>query len=116
MLQTEKGEQDVLQTEKENKMKLWVKKEAAAAFAAAMFAVSFASANGDEYQFIVSGEIVAATTGCSLESSEATALESGPLADGVVCNSELEGRYRTMGGSNTCSLRSDKSGFIILVW
>ena len=89
------------------------KMAAAAALSAAMAAAPLAAANGDEYQFIVSGEVVAATTGCSADSSATAALVSGPLADGVLYDSELEARYRTMDESNTCSLRSDRAGFII---
>jgi len=89
------------------------RKAAAAALTAAMAAASLVRANGDEYQFIVSGELVAATEGCSSDSSSTTSLESGPLADGFVYGDELEARYRTMGESDTCSLRSDKAGFII---
>ena len=86
---------------------------AAAALSAAMAAAPLAAANGDEYQFIISGEVVAATTGCSSDSSATAALVGGPLADGAVYDSELEARYRTMDESNTCSLRSDRAGFII---
>ena len=89
------------------------KKAAVAALTATLTAAPLAAANGDEYQFIVSGEVVAVTTGCSSDSSTTTALMSGPLADGFVCGAELEARYRTMDESNTCSLRSDRAGFII---
>ena len=90
------------------------KKAAAAALSAAMAAAPLATARGDGYQFVVSGEIVAATTGCSSDSSEATSLTSGTLADGVVYDSELEARYRTSDESNTSSLSSDKIGMVIL--
>ena len=89
------------------------KKAAAAALTAAMAAAPLAAANGDEYKFIVSGEVVAATTGCSSDSSATTALTSGSLADGFVYGDELEARYRTMDESNACSLRSDRAGCII---
>ena len=90
------------------------RKAAAAALTAAMAAAPLAAANGDEYQFIISGDPVAAETedSCSA-SSEATALTSGTLADEIVYDSELEARYRTMDDSNTCSLRSDKAGLVI---
>ena len=91
------------------------KKAAAAALSAAMAAVPLAAARGDGYQFIVSGEVVAATTGCSSSSSETTSLTSGTLADGCVYASALEGRYRTMDESNTSRLRSDLAGTIILI-
>ena len=91
------------------------KKAAAAALSAAMAAAPLATARGDGYQFVVSGEIVAATTGCSSDSSEATSLTSGTLADGCVYASTLEGRYRTMNESNTSRLRSDLAGMIILI-
>ena len=89
-------------------------KAAAAALTAAFAAAPLAAANGDEYQFIVSGELVAVTGGCSSCSSSTTSLTSGTLADGIVYDSELEARYRTTDESNTCSLSSDKIGMIIL--
>jgi anti-sigma factor RsiW len=89
------------------------RKAAATALTAAMAVAPLAAANGDEYQFIVSGELVAVTTGCSSDSSETSSLTSGTLADGVVYGSEFEARYRTMDDSNTCSLRSDKAGLVI---
>ena len=89
------------------------KQAAVAALTATLTAAPLAAANGDEYQFIVSGEVVAATTGCSSDSSATTALTSGSLADGFVYGDELEARYRTMDESNTCSLRSDRAGCII---
>ena len=84
------------------------KKAAAAALSAAMAVGPLAAARGDGYQFIVSGEIVSATTGCSSDSSETTSLTGGPLADGTVFAAELEARYRTMDESPTRRLRSDK--------
>ena len=89
-------------------------KAAAAALSAAFVAAPLAAANGDEYQFIISGEIVAVTEGCSSDSSSTTLLTSGTLADGVVYDSELEARYRTSDESNTSSLSSDKIGMVIL--
>jgi len=90
------------------------KKAAAAALSAAMAVGPLAAARGDGYQFIVSGEVVAATTGCSSDSSETTSLTSGTLANGCVCASALEGRYRTMDESNTGRLRSDKRKTMII--
>ena len=100
-----------LSTKGENTMKKGT--VAAAALTAAMAAAPLAAANGDGYQFIVSGELVAVTEGCSSDASSTTALTSGTLADGFVYDSELEARYRTLDESNTCSLRSDKAGLII---
>ena len=92
------------------------RKAAAAALTAAMAAAPLAAANGDEYQFIVSGELVAVTTGCSSDSSETSSLTSGTFADGVVSDSVLEARNRTMDESATSALRSDKfKGMIISV-
>ena len=90
------------------------KKAAVAAMSAAMAVGPLAAARGDGYQFVVSGEIVAATTGCSSDSSDATSLTSGTLADGYVCASALEARYRTMGESPTRKLRSDKFKSLIM--
>ena len=99
-------------TKGENQMKRG--KAAAAALTAAMAAAPLAAANGDEYQFIISGDpIAAAKIGSSSDSSATTALMSGPLADGFVYDTELEARYRTMDESATCALRSDKAGLII---
>lgn len=91
------------------------KKTAAAALSAAMAVGPLAAARGDGYQFIVSGEVVAATTGCSSDSSGTTSITSGTLADGCVYASTLEARYRTMDESNTSRLRSDLAGMIILI-
>ena len=89
-------------------------KAAAVALTVAMAAAPLASANGDEYQFIISGDpIAAATEGSSSDSSATTALMSGPLVADFVHGSELEARYCTTDESNTCSLRSDKAGLII---
>ena len=95
-----------------------IKTAAAAALMAAIAASPFAAANGDdeeEYQFIISGDpVAAATVGSSSSSSATAALVGGPIADGVVFNSVLEARYRTMDESNTSSLRSDKAGYVIV--
>ena len=91
------------------------KKAAAAALTAAMAAAPLASANGDEYQFIVSSDPVAAeTVGSSSASSATAALTVGTLADGVVCESEFEARSRTKDESPARALRSDKFKSIII--
>lgn len=90
-------------------------KAAAAALTAAFAAAPLAAANGDEYQFIVSGELVAVTEGCSSGSSATAALTSGTLAGGIVYDSVLEARYRTTDESNTSSIRTDRAGMIILL-
>jgi hypothetical protein len=72
---------------------------AAAALSAAMAVGPLAAASGDEYQFIISGDPIAASTeGSSSASSGTGPLTGGPLADGTVFASELEARYRTMDG------------------
>ena len=90
-------------------------KAAAAALTAAFAAAPLAAANGDEYQFIVSGELVAVTEGCSSGSSATAAFTSGTLAGGIVYDSVLEARYRTTDESNTSSIRTDRAGMIILL-
>ena len=85
------------------------KKAAAAALSAAIAVGPLAAANGDEYQFIISGDpVAAATEGSSSASSGTCSLTGGPLADGTVFASSLEGRYRTMDDSPARRLRSDK--------
>ena len=85
------------------------KKAAAAALSAAMAVGPLAAAHGDEYQFIISGDpVAAATEGSSSASSGTCTLTGGPLADGTVFASSLEGRYRTMDDSPARKLRSDK--------
>ena len=85
------------------------KKAAAAALSAAMAVGPLAAASGDEYQFIISGDpIAAATEGSSSASSSTGPLMGGPLADGTVFAAELEARYRTMDESPARRLRSDK--------
>ena len=70
-------------------------------------AAARAAANGDGYQFIMSGDpIAAAVADTSSASSGTIALVGGPLAGGVVYGSELEARFRTMDDSNLTSLRS----------
>lgn len=85
------------------------KKAATAALAATMTAVPLAAASGDGYQFIHSGDPVAAATAGSSSASSATAsITSGTLADGFVLASDLEARSRTTDESAATALRSDK--------
>ena len=94
-------------------------KAATAALTAAFAAAPLAAANGDGgYQFIISGDPVAAeTVGSSSDSSAASALESGTLADGVVLESAFETRYCTWCDSPARSLRSDECrGAIIYIF
>lgn len=94
-------------------------KAATAALTAAFAAAPLAAANGDGgYQFIISGDPVAAeTVGSSSDSSVASALNSGTLAGGVVLDSAFETRYCTWQDSPARSLRSDKCcGVIIYVF
>ena len=92
-------------------------KAAAAALSAAMTAAPLAAVSGDEYQFIISGDPVAAeTVGSSSDYSDTTSLTVGMLADGIVCDSEFEARSRTTDESATGPLRSDEfNGMIILI-
>ena len=85
-----------------------------AAFAAAPLA---AANDDDDYQFIISGDPIAAeTVGSSSDSSVASALVSGTLADGVVLESAFETRYCTWCESPAQSLRSDECrGMMIFV-
>ena len=81
---------------------------AAAALAAATAASPRAAANGDGYQYIISGDPVAAETAdSSSASSETAALTSGMLADCHVYAAEVEARYRTS-GECVGALRSDE--------
>ena len=90
-------------------------KAATAALAVAMATVPLAAANGDEYQFIISGDpVAAADANSSYASSDTGPLTSGPLADGVVFTSSLEARYCTIGESPARKLRSDKFRSIIM--
>ena len=109
------SQQTSMSQPKEGEQNMTMRRPAMAALSAALAAAPLAAANGDEYEFIVSGEPVSKTTGCSSGSSETTSLTSGTLADEAVHGSELEARYRTMGDSNTCSLKSDKTGLLISV-
>ena len=93
------------------------KKAAAAALASAMAAAPLTAARGDGYQYIISGDPVAAETADSSSASSATSsLTSGTLADGYVLASELEARYRTTGESALTALRSDKFSATIIIF
>ena len=91
------------------------RKAAATALTAAMAVAPLAAANGDEYQFIISGDPVAAeTAGISSGSSETVPLTVGTLSDGFVHESEFEARSRTVDESATSALRFDKFKGIII--
>lgn len=93
------------------------KKAAVAALASAMAAAPLTAARGDGYQYIISGDPVAAETADSSSASSATSsLTSGTLADGYVLASELEARYRTTGESALTALRSDKFSATIIIF
>ena len=86
----------------------------AAAVAAAMLAPLLAPADG--YQFIISGDpVAAATVNSSTKVSTSTALVSGTLSK-LTASSLLEARYRTWKLSNGTALRSDKVGMIMVVY
>ena len=93
------------------------KKATVAALASAMAAAPLTAARGDGYQYIISGDPVAAETADSSSASSATSsLTSGTLADGYVLASELEARYRTTGESAFMALRSDKFNATIIIF
>jgi anti-sigma factor RsiW len=93
------------------------KKAAVAALASAIAAAPLTAARGDGYQYIISGDPVAAETADSSSASSATSsLTSGTLADGHVLASELEARYRTAGESAVTALRSDKFNATIIIF
>ena len=93
------------------------KKAAAAALVSVMAAAPLTAARGDGYQYILSGDPVAAETADSSSASSATSLlTSGTLADGHVLASELEARYRTTGESALTALRSDKFNATIIIF
>ena len=93
------------------------KKAATAALAATLSAAPLTAARGDGYQYIISGDPVAAETADSSSASSATSsLTSGTLADGHVLASELEARYRTAGESAATFLRSDKFNATIIIF
>ena len=80
---------------------------------AAMLAPMMLSA--DSYQFIISGDpVAAATVNSSAKVSPGTALVSGTLTRQTPASS-LEARYRTWEHSNATAFRSDKTGMTIVV-
>ena len=89
---------------------------AAAALTAAIAAAQLAAANGDEYQFIISGDPVAAKTVNSSESASiGTALVTSTRTSPTAAAS-LEARYRTFDESVGIKLRTDSpKGMIISV-
>ena len=92
------------------------KKVAAAALVATLTAAPLATANGDEYQFIISGDPVAmATEGSSSTSSGLAALAVGTLGEELVCESGLEARSRTIDESSAHALRSDPFANMIII-
>jgi len=84
------------------------RKAAAAALTAAMAAAPLAAANGDEYQFIVSGDpVAAATVGSSSASSDEITLETGALRVAGAAD-DLEARSRSKGASVAIALNATK--------
>lgn len=82
--------------------------------AVAIIAPLMSSADG--YQFIISGDpVAAATVNSSTKVSTSTALVSGTLSK-LTASSLLEARYRTWKLSNGTALRSDKVGMIMVVY
>ena len=62
----------------------------------------------DAYQFIISGDpVAAATEGCRVVASSGISLETGMLTAPAAADS-LEARYRTWYESDGTALRSDK--------
>ena len=92
------------------------RKAAAAALTAAIAAAPLAAANGDEYQFIISGDPVAAETVDTSESASiGTALVTSTRTSPTAAAS-LEARYRTFDESVGIKLRTDSpKGMIISV-
>ena len=92
------------------------RKAAAAALTAAMAAAPLAAANGDEYQFIVSGDPVAAeTAGSSSASSDEITLETGALRVAGTAN-DLEARSRSNGASIAIALNATKFRTFIMTF
>ena len=92
------------------------KKAATAALSAAMAAAPLAAAYGDEYQFIISGDpVAAATAGSSSASSDEITLEAGALRVASAAD-DLEARSRTKGASSAILLDATKfCGMIITI-
>ena len=64
--------------------------------------------SADAYQFIISGDpVAAATEGCRVVASSGTSLETGMLTAPTAADS-LEARYRTWYEFGGMALRSDK--------
>ena len=83
-------------------------KAATAALTAAFAATPLVAANGDEYQFIVSGDpVAAATVGSSSASSDEITLETGALRVAGSPN-DLEARSRTAVASVAIALNATK--------
>ena len=81
--------------------------------AAAMLLVSM-EALADAYQFIISGDpVAAATEGCRVVASSGTSLETGIFTTPTAADS-LEARYRTWYESDGTALRSDKARGIVI--
>ncbi len=105
-----------LEINQKGKQEMGKAKAAAAALTAAMATASLTAAREDGYEYIISGDPVAAETNGSSSASSATAsLTSGTLAGGFVLASELEARYRTAGESAVTALRSDKFNAAIII-
>ncbi len=84
------------------------KKAAVAALTAAMAAAPLEAANGDEYQFIVSGDpVAAATVGSSSARSDEITLETGALRVAGSAD-DLEARSRTAVASVAIALNATK--------
>ena len=111
---------DTQQSTTDNQLKgektMTKRKAAAAALTAAIAAAPLAAANGDEYQFIISGDPVAAKTVNSSESASiGTALVTSTRTSPTAAAS-LEARYRTFDESVGIKLRTDSpKGMIISV-
>ena len=69
----------------------------------------------DTYQFIISGDpVAAATVGSCATASSGISLATGTLTAPTVATS-LEARYRTWDESDGIGLRSDKAGLAICI-
>jgi len=92
------------------------KKAAAAALTAAMAAAPLEAANGDEYQFIVSGDpVAAATVGSSSARSDEITLETGALRVAGSPN-DLEARSRASRTSVAIALNATKFRTFIMTF
>ena len=104
------------ENDKEGEEEMNIKHRAAAALTAAIAAAPLAAANGDGYQFIISGDPVAAETVDSRESASiGTALVTSTRTSPTEAAS-LEARGRTFDESDGIKLRTDSpKGMIISV-